>query len=91
MNRLRSPDAKDDGYRPEILSAAKITNSPSTISAALHMRIICVLGSMHCHTKTQKAAISIKRKINNTPPTIKTLYPILTLQVKDMLAYLNIY
>ena len=56
---------KERNYRPVILNMTRIPKRPSRSTAALNMRINCVLGFNSFHTKAQRAAISDILKIKD--------------------------
>lgn len=57
---------KERNYRPVILNMTRIPKRPSKSTAALNMRINCVLGFKTFQTNAQRAAISDIRKIRDT-------------------------
>ena len=58
---------------PASLNTAKITKRPSRSSAALNIRICCVLASTNRHIKVQSAATSDMRKTKSAIlPNINT-------------------
>jgi hypothetical protein len=75
---------------PVTLSTAKTAKRTRTRSAALSIRISCVLGFTKRHTNRQSATISDMRKTKDIiSPSMEVLYPILTGKVKRNLPILT--
>ena len=61
----RPPRQTKRNHRPAILNRTRIPKRPRRSTAALNIRMSCVLGSKIFHTKAQRATISDIRKIKD--------------------------